>query len=158
MQPRISVLIGAVRTRHRPHPLEPVGRRRIARDDDDLRGRVSFVPEDELRVAYNELPEELRLACGVVASVRHVRLVAEIDEILRRQVRDAVRPRPARRIVDMIDRQQTLEDGESADARIEDADRSASTGPLDRVTHMPQPSATRTAARRSRNLISDPSS
>jgi hypothetical protein len=59
---------------------------------------------------------------GGIVAVGHVGLVAEVDEALLRKIGCAIRSRLQGGVVEGVEREQCLEDGESADARIEHAD------------------------------------
>ena len=69
-------------------------------------------PEDELRVLYYQLAEVFSLACGIIAAIRHVGLVAEIHEALACEIRLSVRSHLARGVVEAVELKEALKNRE----------------------------------------------
>ena len=106
---------------------EPVSRGGIAGDDDRLHRRLHATgvatAEQEQGVTQDEFTQEVGPSRRSVVAVRHVRLVAEIDEALAVEIRHAVRALLTRAIVMTVVGLEGLENRQAADAGVEDADR-----------------------------------
>ena len=81
------------------------------------------VAEQEDRVLEDQLAEQVGLPRLGVVAVGHVGLVAEIHEPLVLEIGPAVRPGLQVVVVEVVEREDRLQHGEAADARIEHADR-----------------------------------
>ena len=115
--------------------LQTPRRRRVAGNDDDLhallraarhvlfRGLVVAGAEQELGVLQDQLAQVVALALRRIVAVRHVGLVAEVHEMLPREVGHAVGTVQPRRVVDLVHVQQALKDGQTAQPGIKHADR-----------------------------------
>ena len=74
---------------------------------------VIAVTQEETRVVFDQPAQQRRIALGVIDPVRHVRLVGKVLEILGGEIREAVRLRGARPVVESIQCQDLLQHRQS---------------------------------------------
>ena len=102
---------------------QPVGSGRIAGDNHYFGRSVPLVPKDKRRVAHDKFTQKVRLALGSIESVRHVGLVAEIDEIFTVQIGLAVGAAFSGTVVEFVDGKQLFKHGKTTCPRIENPNR-----------------------------------
>ena len=84
---------------------------------------MSILSKHKFRITDDKFAEKIRLALRAIKTVRHIRLIAEIDKILRCQIRTSIRTALTGGIVELIHREKLLEHSKTACSRIEHSDR-----------------------------------
>ena len=101
---------------------QPVRRRSIACYDDNLGRGMTILAKHKLRIPDDKFAEKVSPALRAVKTVRHVRLISKIDEILRCEIGASVRATLPGGILELVHRQQLLEHCKTARSGIEHTD------------------------------------